>query len=596
MPTSPNRAPRAPLQTSRLGNQDSSPSSSPPKDGNSPTRLGGLLNSVRGTGGTAADLRAQGGSPTRNSPTRARFDNSGDDETSIISRGMNDLQLNKENSNPMGDNYHPRNELSAKDYAIVDDPKVQRLVNVAQLYFYDYYFDLMTYIYNRNQRLNKAKSTLEQLPPEERESQWKSYTGRERVQLRKRRVKMKYGDFKILTQIGQGGYGQVFLAQKADTKEICALKVLNKKLLLKLDEIRHILTERDILTASKSPWLVSLLYSFQDQENVFLAMSFESGGDFRSLLNNTGILSPRHTRFYVSEMFAGTNELHRIGYIHRDLKPENFLIDASGHIKLTDFGLASGAISQDRVESMRIRLDQVKDMQVPYRSVTERQNLYKSMRNNINYANSIVGSPDYMALEVLQGKDYNFTIDYWSLGCMLFETLAGYPPFAGGTSEETYANLQQWKRTLRRPQYEDGKFVFSDRTWDLIQRLITSPRYRFNSFEEIKQHAYFAEVDWPVLRQSSPPFVPQLDSEADAGYFDDFSNESDMAKYKEVMDKKNQVESLAEKGSPLPTRAFIGFTYKHSKNSNVPLMGEDSVRKSQRERNVMNDTSFGTIL
>lgn len=497
----------------------------------------------------------------------------------------NQLFSNNNNNNNMmnSGNNNPGTikEVSMEDYAKLNDPKVKRLVDVAQLYFFDYYFDLMTYVHARQQRLVRAKTALSQInEPNERNRQLTSYLGRERVQLRKRRVKLKYHDFKILTQVGQGGYGQVYLARKSDTKEVCALKVLNKKLLQKLDEIRHILTERDILTASKSPWLVKLLYAFQDPANVYLAMEFVPGGDYRTLLNNTGILNPRHTRFYISEMFCALDSLHKLGYIHRDLKPENFLIDSSGHIKLTDFGLASGAISKERVESMRVKLDALKNLEVPFRSVTERQRMYRSLRaSDINYANSVVGSPDYMALEVLQGRKYDYTIDYWSLGCMLFETLAGYPPFAGSTPDETYANLQNWKRALHRPQYEDGRFVFSDRTWDLIQRLITSPRYRFQNFEEIQDHPYFAEVHWETLRQSTPPFIPQLDSDTDAGYFDDFSNESDMAKYKEVLEKRSQVENLADRGVPLPSRAFIGFTFKHQKLHNGD---ESSYRQQQR--------------
>jgi cell cycle protein kinase DBF2 len=85
-------------------------------------------------------------------------------------------------------------------------------------------------------------------------------------------VRLRQGDFQILTQVGQGGYGQVFLAQKKDTREVCALKVMSKKLLFKLDEIRHVLTERDILTNAKSEWLVRLLYSFQDEKSIYLAM------------------------------------------------------------------------------------------------------------------------------------------------------------------------------------------------------------------------------------------------------------------------------------------------------------------------------------
>jgi cell cycle protein kinase DBF2 len=141
--------------------------------------------------------------------------------------------------------------------------------------FLDYYFDLLTYVGSRQNRLNHFRTEFPEPPatPEETYSPvWQKYVGRERANLRKRRVRLRQGDFQILTQVGQGGYGQVFLAQKKDTREVCALKVMSKKLLFKLDEVRHVLTERDILTNAKSEWLVRLLYSFQDEKSIYLAM------------------------------------------------------------------------------------------------------------------------------------------------------------------------------------------------------------------------------------------------------------------------------------------------------------------------------------
>ncbi|MCQ5086547.1 protein kinase, partial [Cutibacterium acnes] len=104
--------------------------------------------------------------------------------------------------------------------------------------------------------------------------EWALYLQREHEVLRKRRLKPKHKDFQILTQVGQGGYGQVYLARKKDTKEVCALKILNKKLLFKLNETKHVLTERDILTTTRSEWLVKLLYAFQDLQSLYLAMEF----------------------------------------------------------------------------------------------------------------------------------------------------------------------------------------------------------------------------------------------------------------------------------------------------------------------------------
>src|SRR4051812_3659365 len=232
-------------------------------------------------------------------------------------------------------------------------------------------------------------------------------------------------------------------------------------------------------------------------------------------------------------MFSCVDSLHQLGYIHRDLKPENFLIDSSGHVKLTDFGLAAGMLAPSKIESMRIKLESVGEARVlPFgrpveeRSAAERRDNYRSLRERQpNYAKSIVGSPDYMAPEVLKGEEYDFTVDYWSLGCMLFEALAGYPPFAGATVDETWQNLKHWKQVLKKPQYEDPNYFLSKRTWDLITRLVASKAARFRSFKDIKNHAYFAEVDWSKLREQRAPFVPELDSETDAGYFDDFGSE-----------------------------------------------------------------------
>ncbi|KAI5966175.1 DBF2 [Candida pseudojiufengensis] len=459
-----------------------------------------------------------------------------------------------------------------------NNPKTKRLTSVAQLYFLDYYCDMFDYVINRRQRSLFVEKKLINDPtlqndPQKQQLEWKNYIGRERVLLRKRRLKPKHKDFEMITQVGQGGYGQVFLARKKDTREICALKILNKNLLVKLDETRHVLTERDILTNTRSEWLVKLLYAFQDPEKVFLAMEFVPGGDFRTLLNNTGFLIPPHARFYISEMFAAVNSLHELGFTHRDLKPENFLIDSKGHIKLTDFGLAVGSVSNDRIESMRIKLQKLEDLenyQIPSRLMMERQKIFKQSQGHHNLANSIVGSPDYMALEVLEGKNYDYTIDYWSLGCMLFEALCGYPPFSGSKQDETYYNLKHWKTALRRPQTKDGRYVFSDRTWQLIIKLIASPNQRLKNFKQVQQMSYFNDVkNWENLRSKTPPFTPQLDNEEDAGYFDDFEDEEMMMKYKDVFARQEQNEQLLNnKNGGFKQNNFIGFTFKHKSNPN----------------------------
>ncbi|KIO21696.1 hypothetical protein M407DRAFT_124912 [Tulasnella calospora MUT 4182] len=473
---------------------------------------------------------------------------------------------------------------------LVDSQEVRRKATVAQLYFLDYYFQTLGFLAARKERKARfeADTRTRQLSPAEYAAELKSYNGRERVLLRKRRTKLRLDQFHILAQVGQGGYGEVYLARKSETGEVCALKKMRKRTLHKMDEIRHVLVERDILTATKTPWLVRLLYAFQDPTYVYLAMEYVPGGDFRTLLNNSGVLKEEHARFYISEMFVGVNELHKLGYIHRDLKPENFLVDGSGHVKLTDFGLATGALNPQRIESLKHRLDKVKDQEVVHRSTMERRSLYRSMRvENPHYADSIVGSPDYMSPEVLRGKAYSYSVDYWSLGCILFEFLAGFPPFSGGTPEETWTNLKNWTKVLRRPEYEkeeDLIFNLSDISWEAVTRLIAHHSVRYSSMQQVKSHPFFNGVHWDDLRSTQAPFVPALDSDIDTGYYDDFTSAEDMAKYAEVKEKQKNVANVKEKDEGFGRGVWVGFTF-----------GRGGMGPSAKAMGIDDDGAFATI-
>jgi cell cycle protein kinase DBF2 len=191
--------------------------------------------------------------------------------------------------------------------------------------------------------------------------------------------------------------------------------------------------------------------------------------------------------------------------------------------------------------------------------------MYKSIRAaDARYADSIVGSPDYMAPEVLRGKPYSYSVDYWSLGCILFEFLAGFPPFTGGTPEETWTNLKNWTAVLKRPEYdkpEDLIFNLTDTAWDAVTRLIAHSSLRYCTLEQVKAHPFYSRVKWDRLREIAPPFVPQLDSELDTGYYDDFTSPEDMAKYAEVQAKQRNVEKVKEKDEPTKRGVWVGFTF-----------------------------------
>ncbi|KAI8601050.1 kinase-like protein, partial [Dissophora ornata] len=433
-------------------------------------------------------------------------------------------------------------------------PATVRKCQSTHVYFLDHYIDLLSYLKKRQERLQAFKMNLSQknLLVDEVEQAWTEFRCQERFTLRQRRTRTQAIQFQILTQVGQGGFGEVFLARKADTNELCALKRMSKKHLHLQDEIQHILTERDVLTATKSEWHVKLLYSFQDAEYVYLAMEFVQGGDVRTMLTARGVLREEDTKLYFAEMVMAIDALHQQGYIHRDLKPENFLIDHTGHVKLTDFGLSKGQLAESRIESMKAKLMEFKNSMEPALPTLRRggssmmmhsQHLHPNNRNH-HGAFSIVGSADYMAPEILASKGYDYGVDYWSLGCILFEFLCGYSPFQGEDTRQTCVNVWHWRKVLQRPVYdteENLEFNLTDEAWDLITWLITGREERLTTMEQVKDHPWLAGLDWSNLRSTPASFVPVLSTPMDTSYFDDFSNPEDMLGYKDVLLRQAQV-------------------------------------------------------
>ncbi|KAI8866119.1 kinase-like protein [Ramicandelaber brevisporus] len=504
----------------------------------------------------------------------------------------------------------------------VADSAARRRCEAAQVYFVEYYMSLVEYVSERRNRLDDLKhfiadhkaamAGLSQTEAAEKMSYLRSeinqYQQRETRLLRKRRERMQEHDFNLLVQIGQGGYGQVFLATKIDTGEVVALKKMKKAALLEMGEVTHIMTERDILSMAKSTeWLVKLLYGFQDTDFIYLAMEYVPGGDMRTLLNQNRILRCEIAQFYFAEMAAAVSSLHDLGFSHRDIKPENFLVSGSGHIKLTDFGLSKGAMSNVRMESMRLKFDKLKDQAIVMRTGRERReaHLNSLRRENAVMKYSVVGSPDYMAPECMYassdvamtmgtrsggykesngGAKYDHAVDYWSLGCILFEMFSGYAPFAGQSPDEVWLNVCNWRETFQPPYFEnvEAQNNFSPYAWDLIQRLITDRSVRIDNLKKLQQHPFLSHMDLFNLHETAnPPFKPDLTSETDPRYFDDFEDPKAQKLYREVQEKHELMERRVKEAKERERRkagkaydpladidwdaraAFVGFTFKH---------------------------------
>ena len=159
------------------------------------------------------------------------------------------------------------------------------------------------------------------------------------MRLRSHRRKMKLSDFEMLKTIGRGAFGEVRLVKFKETGEVFAMKIMLKESLVDKNQVEHIRAERDVMTLADKQWIVTLYYTFQDDENLYMIEEYCSGGDMMGLLIRKDIFSEAATKFFICEMILGINSLHKIGYIHRDLKPDNFLLTSTGHVKLTDMGL-----------------------------------------------------------------------------------------------------------------------------------------------------------------------------------------------------------------------------------------------------------------
>ncbi|KAI4169830.1 MAG: hypothetical protein LQ343_005379 [Gyalolechia ehrenbergii] len=327
-----------------------------------------------------------------------------------------------------------------------------------------------------------------------------------------RQTKGKYTltDFTIQRTLGTGSFGRVHLVQSKHNQRFYAVKVLKKAQVVKMKQVEHTNDERKMLQKVKHAFLVTLWGTFQDSKNLYMVMDFVEGGELFSLLRKSQVsqidyYSHYHqfysldeylcslnkkrfpnpvAKFYAAEVTLALDYLHSRHIIYRDLKPENLLLDRHGHLKITDFGFAK---------------------EVP----------------DITW--TLCGTPDYLAPEVVSSKGYNKSVDWWSLGILIFEMLCGFTPFwDAGSHMKIYENILKGK--VKYPPY-----IHPD-AQDLLQRLITPDLTKrlgnlHAGSKDVMDHAWFAEVTWERLERKDidAPYVPPVQGGiGDASQFDKY--------------------------------------------------------------------------
>ncbi|MBA0769705.1 hypothetical protein Gotri_018407 [Gossypium trilobum] len=348
--------------------------------------------------------------------------------------------------------------------------------------------------------------------------------------MRRQRHKMGVDDFELLTMIGKGAFGEVRVCREKTTGQVYAMKKLKKSEMLRRGQVEHVKAERNLLAEVDSNCIVKLYCSFQDEDFLYLIMEYLPGGDMMTLLMRKDILTEDEARFYVAETVLAIESIHKHNYIHRDIKPDNLLLDRHGHLRLSDFGLCkpldcSTIQENDFIVGGNSNESGESDERPAALKRTQQEQLEHWQKNRRTLAYSTVGTPDYIAPEVLLKKGYAMECDWWSLGAIMFEMLIGYPPFYSDDPMSTCRKIVNWKTHLKFP--EEAKL--SAEATDLISKLLCDVSHRLGSkgAGEIKEHPWFQGVDWDRIYEMEAAFIPEVNDELDTQNFEKFDESDD---------------------------------------------------------------------
>ena len=294
-------------------------------------------------------------------------------------------------------------------------------------------------------------------------------------------------DFEVLSVLGKGAYGRVLQVRKLDTKVHYAMKVMRKCDVLKRNQVRHTFTEHNLLQTVRHPFIVPLHFAFQTEDCLCLILELELGGELFFHLRRMGAFAEPQVRLYAAEILLALEALHAAGYVYRDLKPENVLLDAEGHVRLSDFGLAKFDVTA---------LDAG--------------------------GTTFCGTPSYMAPEVLLGTGHGVAVDFWSLGTLIFEMLSGAPPFYS-------KNLHAMYRQILGADLRIGPHVGRAARSLLEGLLVRDPLQRLGAkggAKQIQAHTFFRGLDFArvLLYGYAPPFKPTLVGASPSAQALDLSN------------------------------------------------------------------------
>lgn len=304
-----------------------------------------------------------------------------------------------------------------------------------------------------------------------------------------RYVKKGVKDFNFGQTLGEGSYSTVLAATDRQTLKEYAIKVLDKRHIIKEKKVKYVNIEKDTLNRlTDHPGVVRLYYTFQDERSLYFVLDLASGGELLGFLKRMTTFDEECTRFYGAQILDTIEYMHRRGVIHRDLKPENVLLDDKMHVKITDFGTAKILdTAKGSPGSSAFQPDSPPDTR----------------------ASSFVGTAEYVSPELLTDKNACKASDLWAFGCIVYQLLAGRPPFKAGNEYQTFQKIVALDYEFPRG--------FPEIARDLVERLLVLDPQRRLSIEHVKNHEFFDGVTWgrglwqqkaPRLKAYVPPPQP----------------------------------------------------------------------------------------
>ncbi|KAL3876578.1 hypothetical protein ACJMK2_034412 [Sinanodonta woodiana] len=293
-------------------------------------------------------------------------------------------------------------------------------------------------------------------------------------------------DFLFGKVIGEGSYSTVYLAKEISTGKEFAIKVLEKKHIMRERKTQYVMREKEVLMKVNHQFFIRLYYTFQDNDRLYFVLSYARNGELLDFLHKVSSFDEECSKFYTAEIVSALEYLHGLGIIHRDLKPENILLSDEMHIQITDFGsakiLKKGNDFQEGESSEPVQ---------PTRK------------------NSFVGTAHYVSPEVLTSKSTYYSSDLWALGCIVYQLLSGEPPFRGSHEYQIFQKI-----TKLEYEFPDG---FKPVARDLVEKLLVlDPTKRLGCEEmggygTLKAHKYFEGIKWETLGERKPPdIIPYL--------------------------------------------------------------------------------------